>query len=63
MYIKEHIYMYVHTHPHILLQISAFAGEDITLGIEATDELGEATPTVVRLTQATKVTLHYRQHS
>ena len=55
-----YMYMYIHTH---ILQISAFAGEDITLGIEATDELGEATPTVVRLTQVTKVTLHYRQRS
>ena len=38
-----------------VVQVSVFPGDEVTLGIEAEDEVGEATPTIFRLSQNTKV--------
>ena len=43
--------------------MSAFAGDDVILGVESRDELGEDTPVIMRLSVDTMVTvqcLHQR---
>jgi hypothetical protein len=44
--------------------VSAFAGDDVILGVESRDELGEDTPVIMRLSVDTMVTvqcLHQRK--
>ena len=37
--------------------MSAFAGDDVILGVESRDELGEDTPVIMRLSVDTMVTV------